>query len=157
MDYEHMAADVGRFIEDQNLKDVTLIGHSMGGKISMALALLNTQIEFKQLLIVDMSPKIGPISKSSVRWINKMVEIEKSNLKTLKEVEDMLKKVERNTFRRGLLMDSLYINDEGYYKFRLPVQLFKDSIEDIGGFPFTLKDNKQYKKNIAFIKGENSP
>lgn len=39
--YHHLAADLWRLCQDLNLKDVTLIGHSLGGRTAMLLALLD--------------------------------------------------------------------------------------------------------------------
>ncbi|KIJ22249.1 hypothetical protein M422DRAFT_130130, partial [Sphaerobolus stellatus SS14] len=39
MDYSTMAADVIHFCHKHHLKNVSLLGHSMGGKVVMALAL----------------------------------------------------------------------------------------------------------------------
>lgn len=41
MNYYALAQDLNRFLVENNIKDeVTLIGHSLGGKIAMAFALL---------------------------------------------------------------------------------------------------------------------
>ncbi|EEB92032.1 hypothetical protein MPER_09515 [Moniliophthora perniciosa FA553] len=37
--YEAMTADILSFLKQHALKDITMLGHSMGGKVAMALAL----------------------------------------------------------------------------------------------------------------------
>jgi len=54
--YDVMAADVAEFIRDQNLGPVSLIGHSMGGKVAMRFAQLHPGLTQK-LIAVDMSPR----------------------------------------------------------------------------------------------------
>lgn len=55
MGYRAMAADVARFIADHKLQNVSLLGHSMGGKIAMMLA-QDAQVELSQLIVVDIAP-----------------------------------------------------------------------------------------------------
>ncbi|MBI5615520.1 MAG: alpha/beta fold hydrolase [Gammaproteobacteria bacterium] len=55
MDYRVMAADVARFLERHSLQGVTLVGHSMGGKTAMTLALLD-DTRLARLIVVDIAP-----------------------------------------------------------------------------------------------------
>lgn len=55
MDYVAMAGDVARLIERQGLQRPSLIGHSMGGKVAMALALLQPEL-IDRLIVVDIAP-----------------------------------------------------------------------------------------------------
>jgi pimeloyl-ACP methyl ester carboxylesterase len=56
-DYASMIADVHHFIEHLGLSEVTLLGHSMGGKIAMSFA-LKYPLLVSHLIVVDISPKI---------------------------------------------------------------------------------------------------
>lgn len=57
MDWEPFAADFNRFLDEQNLSGITGIGHSVGGTISLRLA-LNQPQRFKALVLLD--PVIFP-------------------------------------------------------------------------------------------------
>lgn len=64
MTYSDMADDVKTFLQEQKLSNVALVGHSMGGKVAMTVALdpalpKNT---LSHLVSVDMSPAEGAIS-----------------------------------------------------------------------------------------------
>jgi esterase len=53
--YEAMAGDVRRFLSDQGLERVTVIGHSMGGKTAIKLACeFPTLVD--QLVLIDSAP-----------------------------------------------------------------------------------------------------
>ncbi|MBT0725255.1 alpha/beta fold hydrolase [Rosenbergiella sp. S61] len=55
MDYAAMAQDMFDTLDSHHLSDVIVIGHSMGGKIAMAMtALFPSRI--KQLVIIDIAP-----------------------------------------------------------------------------------------------------
>ena len=50
--YEIMVEDVKTYIDFHNLQDITLLGHSMGGKIAMLFATLYPEV-VEKLIIVD--------------------------------------------------------------------------------------------------------
>ena len=58
-DYPAMAQDVCDFIQAHDLAPVTLMGHSMGGKTAMQLALTHPDV-VERLIIVDMAPRAYP-------------------------------------------------------------------------------------------------
>ena len=55
MSYASMADDVLRLIEREGLDAPTLVGHSMGGKVAMALA-LTAPYAVKRLITIDVAP-----------------------------------------------------------------------------------------------------
>ncbi|WP_117086180.1 alpha/beta fold hydrolase, partial [Klebsiella pneumoniae] len=55
MTYREMAQDVLDLIRSLNIEKVIVIGHSMGGKIAMALAALAQDVTEK-LIVIDMAP-----------------------------------------------------------------------------------------------------
>ncbi|MCB1671246.1 MAG: alpha/beta fold hydrolase [Gammaproteobacteria bacterium] len=55
MSYAEMAGDVLEFLESRALADVNLLGHSMGGKVAMQLALGSPQ-RVRRLLVADIAP-----------------------------------------------------------------------------------------------------
>ncbi len=56
MDYPTMAEDVREFILGHSLQSANVLGHSMGAKTAMALALLYPQL-VRSLISVDMAPR----------------------------------------------------------------------------------------------------
>jgi esterase len=58
-DYASMAADVAELCSANNLTNIVLLGHSMGGKVAMEYARHN-HANLHQLVIVDISPKAYP-------------------------------------------------------------------------------------------------
>ena len=58
-DYEVMAADLKRVCEAENLDQIDLLGHSMGGKTAMKFASLYPEMVNK-LVVVDIAPREYP-------------------------------------------------------------------------------------------------
>ena len=56
MSYGSMVADVLAWIDRQNLTRVSLMGHSMGGKVAMLLACRHPE-RVERLVVVDIAPK----------------------------------------------------------------------------------------------------
>jgi esterase len=55
-DYDVMAADLLEFMEQQALRRIMLLGHSMGGKVAMQFAIDYSE-QYDRLVIVDIAPK----------------------------------------------------------------------------------------------------
>ena len=58
-DYEVMSADIGELIISEGLENVSIIGHSMGGKTAMKFACLHPHFVNK-LVVLDIAPKYYP-------------------------------------------------------------------------------------------------
>ncbi len=57
--YLELAKDVKEYIDSHSLKNVFLIGHSMGGKTAMTAAALFPHV-IEKLVVVDIAPKYYP-------------------------------------------------------------------------------------------------
>jgi len=55
MDYPSMAEDMVHFLQQHNLKKAHFLGHSMGGKVAMLLALNKPEV-IDKLIVADISP-----------------------------------------------------------------------------------------------------
>ncbi|GHB97968.1 hypothetical protein GCM10007047_12390 [Cerasicoccus arenae] len=59
MDYAELASDVLGFLDEHNLEGVHLLGHSLGGKVAMRVAMESPE-RIASLIIVDISPREYP-------------------------------------------------------------------------------------------------
>ncbi len=57
MSYDLMTADLLNFLEAHHLRDINLMGHSMGGKVAMNFALLHPEY-LACLIVVDIAPVV---------------------------------------------------------------------------------------------------
>ncbi len=55
MDYPTMAADVSALMDTHKIQSATILGHSLGGKVAMWLALTQPEC-VRQLIVIDIAP-----------------------------------------------------------------------------------------------------
>ena len=96
VDYINLANAVGDFLDWHGLSGAAMIGHSMGGKTAMVLALLKPTL-ISRLIVVE----IAPISydHKNAHYINAM---ELVDLADLANLEDLVAKDSQRIFRRNL-------------------------------------------------------
>ncbi len=59
-----MAADMHEFVDQQNIGTTSVLGHSMGGKVAMQLAVTDPE-RVEKLIVVDIAPKAYPAKHQS--------------------------------------------------------------------------------------------
>ncbi|PHH67592.1 hypothetical protein CDD82_1297 [Ophiocordyceps australis] len=156
-DYPAMATDVLAFIKDNGLRDPTIIGHSMGAKTAMTLALWAPD-SLASLIAVDNAPVHTALNDSFALYIRAMSEIEAANITRQSEADDILRRVEPSLAIRQFLLANLYRPDseDGRQRFRVPLQTLARSLHDLGDFPFFDPSKQKFEKPTLFIRGTNS-
>ncbi|KAF7335316.1 hypothetical protein MSAN_02342400 [Mycena sanguinolenta] len=156
MSYSAMASDVIHFIRQNSLSDVSIIGHSMGGKVAMTVALDASLPEstLSNLVVVDIAPSRGRLSKEFQGYISAMKQIEAAKISTRKEALEILQEHEKDPDVCAFLLTNLIPKPSASH-FRIPVNLIGDSIEEMGSFPFTPEEAEWTGKTL-FIKGSKS-
>lgn len=151
MDYHVMACDVMRFIEQQSLAEVNIIGHSMGGKTAMWLALTYPEY-IDNLIVVDIAP-IG-YTHSFAPLIKSLKNLPVSSLTNRKQAElQLAESIPELSYRQFLLQNLLLIN--GTYTWRINLDIFERNGDNIIAFPSTDNMSPFYGKTL-FISGANS-
>lgn len=162
MTYAEMVADVKRFFDEQSLSDIALIGHSLGGKVVMSMA-LDPELRkdaLSHLVSVDMSPAQGAISPEFMEYARAMLKIDKANVTSRSEADKILEKVEPELSIRQFLLTNLK-RSEGEMHFRIPIETMIKSLDDIGRFPYAPGEDgaapeRQWDGPTLFIKGTKS-
>jgi len=156
MDYTTMANDMLHFFVEHKLRNVCLLGHSMGGKVAMSVALSPKLPEntLDRLISVDMTPATGSIGDEITGYIEAMLEIEAAGISTKKEADAILQKYEPDLAIRSFLLTNL-VPHKNKSKFRIPVQFIKDAMDGVGDFPYK-PGEREWKGRTLFIKGEKS-
>ncbi|KAG7448074.1 alpha/beta-hydrolase [Guyanagaster necrorhizus] len=155
-----MASDVLHFISKHHLTNVSLLGHSMGGKVAAAVALAPNlgMSTLSHLISVDITPARGNLSNEFKSYVESMKKIEAMKVKTRKEAVDILHETEKDPSIIMFLLTNLVVpphTSHGHAHFRIPISIFGSSIQDIGSFPYE-GGERQWDGKALFIKGEKS-
>ncbi|XP_014292358.1 sn-1-specific diacylglycerol lipase ABHD11 [Halyomorpha halys] len=154
--YEHMVRDLKLFMDEMNIKEASLLGHSLGGRAMMAFALTNPDM-VRDLVIVDISPYSLSDSVHNIPHILKSlksVKISKKN-KTLVTIREAVGKqlepsIKNPDLRNFLLMNLAYDDKSKKYFWKLNIQTLIDTLPSIINFP---KYEGVYTKPTLFLCG----
>ncbi len=149
--YRVMAEDVNEFMHDLEIPSAILLGHSMGGKVAMTLALKYPQ-KIEKLIVVDIAPKA--YKKLEFTQVVKILRsLNLSEIKTRKDAEERLANDITDQGLRRFLLKNLTRTRDKSYTWRVNLDAIYQNIDVIsGGVP---ADGK-YEKPTLFIRGENS-
>jgi pimeloyl-ACP methyl ester carboxylesterase len=148
--YEVMSDDVLSYCQFHQLQEINVIGHSMGGKVAMFLAVNHPEL-IDKLIVADIGPKYyRPHHQDILEGLNV---VDFSLKPERSEVDEILKKYIPDFGTRQFLMKSLYWKEPGQLAFRFNLVVFKEEIEQIGK---ALPEVLHFDKPTLFIRGGNS-
>jgi len=133
MDYPVMAADLLRFIESRGLKTVSLLGHSMGGKVAMWFA-LNHPDAVDHLIVADIAPVSYTHSFDST--IGALKALPLAEISNRKQAEEWLAPAIPELSYRQFLLQNLVLKN-GEYCWRVDLDIFYQMAANIVAFPDT--------------------
>ncbi|MFM7854369.1 MAG: alpha/beta fold hydrolase [Flammeovirgaceae bacterium] len=149
-DYKILAQDLENFLLEQNIENPIVIGHSMGGKTAMNLAIKNPSL-IEKLIVVDIAPKPYPIHHDHI--LDGLTAIPLESIHSRSEAEVILAEYVDEADVRQFLLKNLSRNSEGKFVWRINLPAIDKHIEDIGtGMQF----EGTYIKPTLFIKGARS-
>ncbi len=149
--YPDLAEDVGEVIRQHDLESPVLVGHSMGGKTAMALALDQGDL-IGGLVVMDISPV--PYDHDHDENIGAMRDMSLSSLKSRAEADAALRLVVPEAGVRQFLLHNL-VSSQGVYRWRINLDALAIGMESIMGFP-GVPPNRTYSEPALFLRGERS-
>ncbi|CDK28973.1 unnamed protein product [Kuraishia capsulata CBS 1993] len=172
-DYPAMAADVERFCEEHGLEKAIMMGHSMGAKCAMAVALRRPDLT-SMLISIDNVPCRNDRAEREFMDFSEYAQIldyittrtTPFAFTTIKQADDELAKYESNALVRKFLLSNI-IRDQHVLqthpndphalvlKSKIPLDTIYDHMVDIRGWPFS--DDDTFEKRSLFIKADHSP
>lgn len=131
---------------------VHLVGHSMGGKVAMVLALRHPEL-ISRLAVVDISPVARESMGEFDHLIGTLSRLDLADLSSRGEADQMLQEPIPERMVRGFLLQSL-VRDGDSFRWRVNLDLLHESLPEIGGFPeFT---DEQFEGPVLWIAGAES-
>ncbi|GLR17770.1 alpha/beta fold hydrolase [Portibacter lacus] len=147
---ELMAQDVRDFMEANWIHKATIMGHSMGGKVAMELALTEADLVDK-LIVVDIGPKAYKPGHELIFQGLESVPIAEVSSRT--EAEEYLAKSVDELGVRQFLLKNISRRKEGGYKWKMNLSSISENYNTIIE---ESKTNLEYDGPTLFIKGERS-
>ncbi len=151
MSYDEMAADVAALIDRLALRGPAVLGHSMGGKVAMTLALTDAE-RVGRLIVVDIAPVSYGDRFSS--YTAAMRGIDALQATTRDAIRRTLLQTIPDERVVGFLMTNLVRHDERY-DWRINLAALATAMPDIGAFPDDLLA-LHYDGPVTVIDGERS-
>lgn len=154
LDYQVMAEDVQQLIGRLGLESCCIVGHSMGGKVGMQLALSFPHM-VEKLVVVDIAPVAYP--EGADGHMNVLAAMDAVRLDTIKsrtEAEVTLQEYIPDEATRKFVLTNLVRSQDGRFEWRLN----KDSIRDnYANLRAELLAEAAFTKPTLFVKGSLSP
>jgi len=147
MDLEVMCEDVLNYCKHYKLDNINIIGHSMGGKVAMHLAVNQAQL-VRKLIVVDIAPKAYTRRHDFIFKALKAVDF--SIQKTRKEVDNQIALFIQKEAYRQFLLKAVYRKTKESLAFRFNLAVFIENYENIIE---TLPTYSQFNGDTLFIKG----
>ncbi|MBF0326942.1 MAG: alpha/beta fold hydrolase [Alphaproteobacteria bacterium] len=151
MDYPFMAREVAAFIENSFGSPVDLVGHSMGGKAAMVLALTRPELVHR-LVVVDIAPV--RYAHTFAPYIKAMRAAPVGTATRRGEVEEALRAIIPDAGVRAFLMQNLE-GQPGSYRWRANLATLGAAMDDILDFP-PFADGTTYGGPALFLHGDRS-
>ncbi|TVR97857.1 MAG: alpha/beta fold hydrolase [Rhodospirillales bacterium] len=150
MSLPEMAEDLAAFVEDRGLAAPVILGHSVGGKAAMLLALREPE-RVQALIVVDIAPVT--YRHSFIGHVRAMQAVDLAGLQRRAEVADRLSPAIPDAATRHFLVQNLVRRREGL-AWRLNLEAIAASMADLTGFPES--PDGRYDGRTLMIRGEQS-
>lgn len=148
--YADMVQDVKEYMDAHQLQEAIVLGHSMGGKVAMQLA-VDYPERVSQLIVADISPRQYAPHHQDI--LAGLAAVDFSKKPSRAEVDEILSGYVPDVTTRQFLTKSLYWKEPGQLAFRFNVDVFLKNQEVIGE---ALTPDTQYNGKTLFLKGANS-
>ena len=155
LDYAHMAALVAEFIRDwAGTTPVVLLGHSMGGRSAMQVALRHPEL-VERLVVADVSPV--PTDASDSEFAELIAGLRTLDLATISgraDAEARLTPHIPNPTVRGFLLTNLRRDDRGQWHWMANLDLIEANLQQVSDWPDP--GPVSYDGKVLWIGGQQS-
>ena len=150
MHYEDMADDVAAVIADLPDGPADLVGHSMGGKVAMIVALTRPDL-VARLMVVDIAP-VSYAGGSLLPYVRAMRAINPEGMTSRKEVDLALEDYVADPGIRSFLLTNLVRAGDGF-AWGLNLPAIEAGMDTLSGFP---DPGGQFDGPTTFLAGSRS-
>lgn len=149
MDYATMARDVLETLDAAGIERTAVLGHSLGGKTAMELALSRPH-RVERLIVMDIAPIA--YDRRHDQELEALYRLDLDGLHSRKDADEALAEAITSPAIRQFLLKNLVRSDDGF-RWRIPIDTIRDEYEAIAAAP---PSPGPYEGRTLFIRGGNS-
>lgn len=150
MRLDEMAADVVETLDSLDISRAHVLGHSMGGKTAMLLALRAPQ-RVGSLVVVDIAPVA--YEKGADPVLNALLALDLTTLQSRNAADVKLAERISSKAVRDFLLANLQRSADGAFQWRINLPVIRDYFNEVTSWPDT---KSVYEGPVLFIRGEKS-
>jgi pimeloyl-ACP methyl ester carboxylesterase len=136
-------------LEEHDLGEIILIGHSLGGKVAMLFALQYPD-RVTKLVIVDISLRKHEANREHQQLINAMLAVDFSLCNVRSDVEKQLIHDIRSARLRRFLLKNVYWRDKRSLDWRINLPVINANLPAISE---GIDPGNEFKKPVLFVRG----
>ncbi|WP_066223622.1 alpha/beta fold hydrolase [Formosa haliotis] len=148
--YEVLAEDLKAYCDEHHLKNIVLLGHSMGGKTAMLFASKYPEY-ISKLLVADISPRFYPVHHDAI--LNGLGALDFSEIKSRGAADKALAQYVPDLGTRQFLLKNLYWVEQGQLGLRINVEALTEHVSEVGE---ALPIHAQFDGETLFLRGDKS-
>ncbi len=151
MDLPLMAADIVELINDLDLRSAILIGHSLGGKIAMQVALNNPHL-VQQLVVADISPVDYP-QTNNAPVLDALAALDGVDVASRRAADEVMSQYVPDQMTKAFLLKNLRREADGHFSLKLNMGSI---LRSYGTSLIAAPTGTPFEGPTLFLKGETS-
>lgn len=126
--FRAMAGDILQLLHDEALAQARVLGHSLGGKVAMTLALEHPDV-VEKLVVVDIAPRA--YAPAHLPFISAMAQLDFSQIRNREQADAALAPHVPDPTIRAFLLKNLRRLDNGRYSWKVNLKALQENLEEI--------------------------
>lgn len=151
-DADRLAAQLAPRVAERG--PIVLVGHSMGGKVAMLLALRHPTL-VRRLVIVDIAPVPYAHMDEFTGYIDGMLGMDLASVKDRSDADEALRAAVPSTFVRGFLLQNLKRDGSGW-RWQANLEVLRRRLDGVGNWPEAWSDAPPFAGPVLWISGADS-
>jgi len=162
--YEKMQSDIEEMMSDFCIESAIILGHSMGGKLAMQLALHHPE-KVDRLIVADISPVEYPMEENN-EMLQAMNKMNLSAVSNREELRQMVQMATKDIMLQALILKNISAQGSSDFSWKPDMESITKNLQEIYRFhrhglhPGCYQDRggekHSFNKETLFIRGGNS-